>query len=84
MEIKLKTTLADPDTGLIVDEHGVLWNQLSPKPKHGIFPATTEGMDGEAIRGFYRNGSLFILDLSEAKKYFSSMESENRRDLPNL
>ncbi len=84
MEIKLKTTLADPGRGLVVDEHGVLWNHVTSKPVHGIFPATTESVNGESIRGFYRDGSLFILDLSEAKKYFNSMESENRRDLPNL
>jgi hypothetical protein len=84
MEIKLKTTLADPDKGLVVDEHGVLWKHVTSKPVHGIFPATTEGVNGESIRGFYRDGSLFILDVSEARKYFSSIESEYCGDLPNL
>jgi hypothetical protein len=84
MEIKLKTSLSDVGTGIIVDEHGVLWNRVTPEAKHGIFLATTRGLNGVAIQGFYQNGTMFIVDLSEAKKYFSSMKSENCLDMHHM
>ncbi len=70
MEIKLKTAPSDADTGIIVDEYGALWKYSGPKSVHGIFLAITKGLDGEAIQGFYQNGTLFIVDLSNARKYF--------------
>ena len=81
MEIKLKTASSDADTGIVVDEYGALWNLLGPKPAHGIFLATAKGLKGESIQGFYQNGTLFIVNLSDARKYFSSMNSENHGDV---
>ncbi|MGO9117826.1 MAG: hypothetical protein ACLQPD_09475 [Desulfomonilaceae bacterium] len=80
MEIKLKTASSDADKGIVVDEYGALWNYTGPKPAHGIFLATTKGLNGESIQGFYQNGTLFIVNLSDARKYFSSMNSENHGD----
>ena len=79
MEIKLKTILAGESGEAIVDEYGFLWNCLAAKAPHGILSATTKGLDGETIQGFYQNGTLFIVNLSDARKYFGSMNSENCR-----
>lgn len=84
MEIKLKAAPSDLDTGVIVDEYGVLWNFSDPEAPHGIRMATTKGLDGEPIRGFHQNGKLFILDLSEAKKYFSSRKSGDCSDMHHM
>ncbi|MGO9569098.1 MAG: hypothetical protein ACLP5H_16300 [Desulfomonilaceae bacterium] len=84
MEIKLKTTPADDNGEAILDEHGALWKYSGLKAAHGIFMATTKGLDGEAIQGFYQSGTLFIVNLSDARKYFNSVNSENGRDLPNM
>ena len=78
MEIKLKTTRSDADSEAIVDEHGALWNFSGSIPAFGIFPATTKGPDGEIIRGFYQNGRVFIVNLSEARKYFRLRKLEDR------
>ncbi len=81
MEIKLKTTPADADSEAIVDENGALWNFSGSIPAFGIFSAVTEGPDGEIIRGFYQNGRVFIVNLSEAKKYFNLRELEDCREM---
>jgi hypothetical protein len=72
MEIKLKTTPPVSATGAIVDEYGVSWNLSGAKVARDIFLATAQGPDGASIGGFYKNGALFIVNLSDAKKYFSS------------
>ena len=84
MEIKLKTAPSDVETGIIVDEYGALWKYSGPKPAHGIFRATTKGLDGEDIQGFYQNGTLFILNWSDAKNYFNSMNLMNYWDMDNI
>jgi hypothetical protein len=84
MEIKLKTTPADDNGQTILDEHGALWKYSGPEPAHGIFLAITKGLDGEDIQGFYQNGTLFIVSLSDARKYFNSVNSENCRDMHNM
>lgn len=84
MEIKLKTTPSAADTGIIMDEHGVLWNYSGSKAAHGILPATAKGLDGAAIQGFYQNGTMFIVNLSDARKYFDSMISKNYDDMQHL
>lgn len=76
MEIKLKTILSAESREMIIDEYGVLWNYLAPKAAYGTLPATAKGLDGDTIQGFYRNGALFIVNLSDAKKYFGSLYSE--------
>lgn len=84
MEIKLKTTRSDDEGWTIVDEYGALWNLEGPKPAHGIFVASTKGQSGEPISGFYLNGTLFIVNFHEARKYFGSMKLEHRRDVHHL
>jgi hypothetical protein len=81
MEIKLKTTQSAADTGIIMDEHGVLWNYLGSKAAHGILPATAKALDGRPIQGFYQNGTMFIVNLSDARRYFGSVISENYSDM---
>jgi hypothetical protein len=83
MEIRLKVAPSDADTGIIVDEYGALWKYSGPKRGHAPFLATTKGLDGEAIQGFYQNGTLFIVDVSDARKYFRSVNSESWRDIHN-
>ena len=80
MEIKLKAAPSDADKGIIVDEYGALWRYSGPETAHGIFLATTKGLDGEAIQGFYQNRTLFIVNWSDAKKYFNSMNLMNYWD----
>jgi hypothetical protein len=41
-----------------------------------FFPMGTTRLDGEAIQGFYQNGTLFIVDVSDARRYFSSVNAE--------
>lgn len=84
MELKLKTTPTHADSGTIVDEYGALWNYSDLKAAHDIRLATTKGLDGEPIRGFYHNGTLFIVNLSDAKKYFDSMKSEACSDMHRM
>ncbi len=84
MEIKLKTTLADDKGQSVLDEHGALWKYSGPKPAHGIFLATTKGLDGEDIQAFYQNGTLFIVNWSDAKNYFNSMNFMQYWDMHNL
>ncbi|MFH1115997.1 MAG: hypothetical protein V1792_18955 [Pseudomonadota bacterium] len=73
MEIRLKTTPSDSESEAIVDEHGAVWSFSCSEAVIDIFPATTKGPKGETVRGFYQNGKVFILSLSEATKYFSTM-----------
>lgn len=82
MEIKLKTTPSDLDSEAIVDEHGALWNFSGAIAALGIMFATTKGPDGDTIKGYYQNGRVFILNLSDARKYFSLTKLEDCRD-PN-
>lgn len=84
MEIKLKTKPAHDIGQTILDEHGALWRYSGPKPAHGIFLATTKGLDGGDIQGFYQNGTLFIVNWSDAKNYFNSMNLMNYRNMENL
>ena len=80
MEVKLKiASVDDINKRIIVDEYGALWSYSGPGGADGIFLATTNGLLGEAIQGFYQNGTLFIVNLSDARKYFSSMNPENCR-----
>lgn len=81
MEIKLKTTPSAADTGIIMDEHGVLWNYRGSKAAHGILSATAKGLDGQSIQGFYQNGTMFIVNLSDARKYFGATSLENYGDM---
>ncbi len=76
VEIKLKTMLSGENREMVIDEHGVLWKYLGPGATHGILSATTNGIDGQAIQRFYQNGTLFIVNLSDARKYFRSMNWE--------
>jgi hypothetical protein len=78
MEIKLKTIVSAESKEMIIDEFGVSWNYLAPEAAYDILPATTKGLDGDTIQGFYQNGALFIVNLSDARKYFGSLYSENR------
>jgi hypothetical protein len=73
MEIKLKTTRPDESGETILDEHGALWNYSGPKSANGIFPATTKGLSGEDIFGFYQNGALFIVNRTDARDHFNSI-----------
>lgn len=73
MEIKLKTTPADENERTIRDEHGALWKYSASESVYGIFPATTKGLDGKDIHAFYKNGALFIVNWSDARHYFNSM-----------
>jgi hypothetical protein len=79
MQIKLKTAPPDAETGIIVDEFGASWDYLGSEVADGISLATTTGSDGAVIRGFYRNGALFIVNLHDARKYFSSINHINCR-----
>lgn len=72
MEIKLKTRPADENKRTIRDEHWALWQYSAFKSLHGIFPATTKGLDGEDIHAFYKNGVLFMVNWSDARNYFNS------------
>jgi hypothetical protein len=83
MEIKLKVAPSDTDADIMVDEYGALWKYSGPKRVHALLPATTKARDGEAIQGYYQNGALFIVDASEARKYFSSVNSDTWRDIHN-
>lgn len=83
MEIKLKTTPADGNGENILDEYGTLWKYSGPQPSPEIFLATTKGLDGEDIHGFYRNGTLFIVNWSDAKNYFNSLNLMNFLDMRN-
>ncbi len=78
VEIKLTTMLAGENREMVIDEHGVLWKYSCPGAVHGILSATTKGIDGEAIQGFYQNGTLFIVNLSDARKYFRSITGGTR------
>jgi hypothetical protein len=73
MEIKLKTTRADEREDIFLDEHGALWKYSGPKVVHGIFLATTKGSNGQSIHGYYQNGTLFIVNWTDARNYFNSM-----------
>jgi hypothetical protein len=93
MEIRLKASPSDTDTGIIVDEYGALWKFVDeygalwkysgPKRVHSLFLATAKGLGCEAVQGFYQNGTLFIVDVSDARKYFSSVNSNNCCDMPH-
>ncbi|AFM24569.1 hypothetical protein [Desulfomonile tiedjei] len=84
MEIKLKTAPPDAETAMIVDEFGASWDYLGTEVADGISLATTQAADGEVIRGFYRDGALFIVNLQDAKKYFCSIHSDGYRDLRQI
>jgi hypothetical protein len=84
MEIKLKTTPIDQDGETLLDEYGTVWKHSGHKPVHGIFTATTKGTAGEDIHGFYQNGAVFIVNRSDARNYFNSMNWMNCLDMPSL
>ncbi len=84
MEIKLKAAPPDAETAMIVDEFGASWDYLGTEVADGISLATTQAADGEVIRGFYRNGALFIVNIQDAKKYFCSIDSHDCRDLRQI
>jgi hypothetical protein len=84
MEIKLKTTQSAEDTWTIVDEYGARWNLAKPKPVHGIFLASTKGRHGEAVNGYYQNGTLFIVNFNEAQKYFASTNVKRARAMHHM
>ncbi len=79
MEIKLKAARSNIETGLIVDEYGALWKYSGTRIGRDIFLATTNGLNGETIQGFYQNGIVFIVSLSDARRYFSGV---NFREVP--
>jgi len=80
MEIKLKTAPGLGEMEIIVDEFGASWNP-GPKVAQGISLATTRGLDGEPISAYYRDGTLFIVNLSDAKRYFGKTNPEKFNEM---
>lgn len=84
MELKLRTAHSNAGAGIIVDEYGTLWKYSGSRGAEGRFLATTKGLNGKAIRGFYHNGNVFIVTLSDARMYFSVVSLENSREVCQL
>jgi hypothetical protein len=84
MELKLKTAPPDEGRETIVDEHGALWRYSGQKLPHGIFPVTTKGSAGEEIHGYYKSGTLFMVNGTDIRNYFNSMSWRNRRIMHHM
>lgn len=60
-----------------MDEYGTLWKYSGSRGAEGRLLATTKGLNGQAIRGFYLDGNVFIVTLSDARMYFTVVSLEN-------
>lgn len=84
MELKLRTAHSNAGAGIIVDEYGTLWKYSGSRGVEGRFLATTKGLDGQAVRGFYQNGIVFIVTLSDAQRYFNAVSLDQSCDACHL